>query len=100
MSYMYLLATQDDSSPISCYKKGDKVKVDISTSSSIPLSATNCSNGTTFLLKHLDHFVEDEPSEAVINPPLEAPTPQSTVSKSVSRRPVSMENPVHHGLDC
>lgn len=99
MSYIYLLATQDDSSVISCYKRGDKIKADIGMSSSIPLSATNCSNCTTFLLKHLDHFVEDVGlGEAVMKPPLEAPDPAP--SNSISGKPVATENRVQYGLDC
>jgi hypothetical protein len=56
MSYIYLIAIRDDPSIISCYQKGDRVRVDNSDKLSLPPVATKCSNDTTFNLRNLDHF--------------------------------------------
>jgi hypothetical protein len=48
----------DDPGTISCYKVGDKVELEGQGSLELPLQARNCIKDTTFLLRHLDHFVE------------------------------------------
>ena len=56
MPYVYLVAAKNDPSAISCYVEGERVRIDIS--GSLPFVATK-SNGTTFRLRHLDHFMEE-----------------------------------------
>jgi hypothetical protein len=57
MPSVYLVATINHPSPLSCYIQGERVRVNVG--DSIPFVATK-SNGTTFFLRHLDHFVEEE----------------------------------------
>ncbi|KAI9857108.1 MAG: hypothetical protein M1813_008599 [Trichoglossum hirsutum] len=58
MSYIFLIAVKSDESRISCYEQGDLVRIDNTETITLPVVATKCSNETTFVLKHYDHFVE------------------------------------------
>jgi hypothetical protein len=57
MSYIFLIAIKDDPSIISCYQTGNRIRVEQNTKLVLPLSAERCSDGTSFNLKHYDHFV-------------------------------------------
>jgi hypothetical protein len=63
MPYVYFTAIADDPSIISCYTKGDKIKVEIEGKKSLPLPATNCTTNVSFSLKHFEHFDEDDNGE-------------------------------------
>jgi|SRR5579859_3140852 len=98
MSRLTLIASQDDPSVISCYKKGDKVNVDITNTKSLPIRATNDTTNVTFFLKHLDHFVDDgddsdDKSTSHSTPPLNTGT-------SIQAGEAGVQEEEHSGIQC
>jgi hypothetical protein len=91
MSCVYFTASQDDPSLISCYKRGDKVKLEVGDKNSLPLPATNCTTNSSFLLKHLDHFVQVD-SEIIVKSAAPAASPVQAKESEVQAE--------HQGVQC